>query len=110
MGIVNEEVEDGVGIGWIADDFMPTVDWKLRGDHGGAAPIAIFEDFKEIMPGGGIERLQPPVVKNEKIGAAQVAQKARMTSVAARQGKVCKEPGNTLLEELLPNLGDGMTG
>ncbi len=28
--------------------------------------------------GGGIERLQPPVVKNEKIGAAEVAQKARV--------------------------------
>ena len=73
MGIVNEAVEDGVGIGRIADDFMPTVDWKLRSDHGGTAPIAIFEDFKEIVPGGGIERLQPPVVKNEKIGAAEVS-------------------------------------
>ena len=95
---MNEAVEDGVGIGWIADDFMPTVDGKLRGDHGGAAPIAIFEDFKEIVPGGGIERLQPPVVENEKISAAEVAQKTRMTSIAARQGKVCKEPGDTLVE------------
>ena len=65
MGIVNEAVEDGVGIGRIADDFMPTIDGKLRGYHGGTASIAIFEDFKEIMPGGGIERLQPPVVKDE---------------------------------------------
>ena len=51
VGIVNEAVEDGVGIGRIANDFMPAVDGKLRGDHGGAAPIAIFEDFQEIMAG-----------------------------------------------------------
>ncbi len=85
---MNEAVEDGVGIGRIANDFMPTVDGKLRGDHGGAAPIAVFKDFKEIMPGGGIERLQSPVIQDEKIGAAQVAQKTRMTSIAARQGMV----------------------
>ena len=95
---MNEAVEDGVGIGRIADDFMPAVDGKLRGDHGRVAPIAIFEDFKEIVPGGGIERLQPPVVQDEKIGAAEVAQKARMTSIAARQGELCKEPGDTLVE------------
>ena len=95
---MNEAVEDGVGIGWIADDFVPTVDGKLRGDHGRVAPIAIFEDFQEIVPGGSIEGLQPPVVEDQKIGAAEVAQKTRMTSIAARQGKVCKEPGNPLVE------------
>ena len=95
---MNEAVENGVGIGWIANDFMPAVDGKLRRDHGGAASIAVFKDFKEIMPGGGIERLQSPVIQDEKIGAAQVAQKTRMTSISARQGKVCEEPGDALIE------------
>ena len=51
------------------------------------------------MPGGGVERLQAPVIENEQIGAAQVAQKARMASVAARQGEGLEEPRHTLVED-----------
>jgi hypothetical protein len=82
---MNETVQDCVGIGRIADDFVPSVDWKLGSNHRGAASVAFLDDFQEIVPGGGIERLQAPVIENEQIGAAQVAQKARMASVAARE-------------------------
>src|SRR6266478_5758107 len=37
VGIVNETVQDGVGIGRIADYFVPSVYWKLGGNHRGAA-------------------------------------------------------------------------
>ncbi len=52
MGIVNETVQDGVGIGRIADYFVPSVYWKLGGNHRGAASVAFLEDFQEIMSGG----------------------------------------------------------
>ena len=52
MSVMDETVQDGVGVGGIADDFVPTVDRKLGGDHRGAASVALFEDFQEIMARG----------------------------------------------------------
>jgi hypothetical protein len=99
VSVMDETVQDGVGIGRIADDFVPAVDWKLGGDHRGAATVSFFEDFQEIMPGGGIEGLEAPVIEDEQIGAAQIAQKAGMASVAMRQGEVLEEPGHALVED-----------
>src|SRR5260370_35006027 len=96
---MNERVQDGVGIGRIADDFVPTIYRKMGGNHRGTASVAFLEDFQEIVPGGGVERLQAPVIENEQIGAAQVAQKARMASVAARQAEGLEEPRHTLVED-----------
>ena len=64
MGIVNETIEDGVGIGRIADYFVPLVERELAGNHRGAASVAFLEDFQEVVPGGGVERLQAPVIEN----------------------------------------------
>ncbi len=99
MSVVNETIEDGVGIGWIADYFVPSVDRKLGGNHRGVASVAFLEDFQEIVPGGGVERLEAPVIENEQIGASQVAQKTRMASVAPRQGEGLEEPGHALIED-----------
>ena len=35
--------------------------------------IALFKDFQEIMPRGGVERLEPPIIEDEKVGSAEVA-------------------------------------
>jgi hypothetical protein len=37
MGIVDEAIEDGVGVGRVADDLMPFVDGDLTGEDGRAA-------------------------------------------------------------------------
>ena len=79
MRIVNEAIHDGVGVSGIVDDLMPTVHGKLGRDDGGASPISLLEDFEEVMPGAGVERLQPPIVEDEQVGAAEVAKDARMT-------------------------------
>ena len=73
MSVVNEAVQDGVGVGGIADDLVPAVHGKLGGNERRTSPISFLKDFEKIMPGGGVERLQPPVVENEQIGAAEVA-------------------------------------
>ena len=66
MSVVDETVQDGVGIGWIADDLVPTVDRKLGCDHCGAASIALFEDFQEIVPCGGVRAAQAPNHRGSK--------------------------------------------
>src|SRR5664279_1309689 len=99
VGIVNETVQDGVGIGRIADYFVPSVYWKLGGNHRGAASVAFLEDFQKIMPGGGVERLHAPIVEDQKVGAAEVAQKPGMATVAARQRQFLEQPGHALVED-----------
>jgi hypothetical protein len=49
MGIVNEAVQDGIGVGIVTDGVMAGRHWKLAGHDGGAAAIAIFEDLEQIL-------------------------------------------------------------
>jgi hypothetical protein len=62
VGVVDDAVEDGVGVSWIADDMVPFVDRELAGDDRGSSPMAFFEDFQQIMSCGGIERFETPIV------------------------------------------------
>jgi hypothetical protein len=50
------------------------------------------------VAGGGVERLQSPVVQNEQVGAAERTQNARMASVAARQGEFFEKLGDAVIE------------
>ena len=72
MGVMNEAIEDGIGVSRIANDFVPAVYWNLGGNHRGAASVAFFEDFQKIMAGCGVEGLQPPIIQNEQIGTAEI--------------------------------------
>ena len=58
MGVVNEAIEDGVGVGGVADDLMPGRHGKLRGDDRRPAPVSLFEDFQQIVAGAGVEGLE----------------------------------------------------
>ena len=40
------------------------------------------------MAGSGVERLQAPIIKDQKIGTAEIAQETRMATVAARQREI----------------------
>ncbi len=57
---MDDAVEDGIGLGWIADDFVPAVDGNLAGDQRGAAAIALFKDFEKVAALLGTERLEVP--------------------------------------------------
>jgi hypothetical protein len=61
MGVVNLAVEDGVGIGRVADEGMPFIDGDLAGKDRRAAAITFLEDFVEITPGAGVERFEAPI-------------------------------------------------
>ena len=44
---------------------MPAVDRQLAGDNGGAEFVAVIEDLQKVVTGGGIERLEAPIVEDE---------------------------------------------
>jgi hypothetical protein len=98
MGIVDQAIEHGVGIGGVADEGMPLVHGELAGDDGGSTTVAIFEDLQQIVAGGGIERLEAPIVKDEQIDAAEHAQHALMAAIAARQSKLGEQSRHALIE------------
>ena len=51
---MDEAVEDGVGVGWVADDVVPSVDGQLRGDHCRAAAVGIQCSLFPLVITGGL--------------------------------------------------------
>src|SRR6266567_4449695 len=91
MGVVNEAVEDGVGVGRVTDDLVPFVDRDLAGEDGRATAVAFFEDFVEIATGTGVEGIEPPIVEDEELGAVEAAHDAGVATVAASQREIGEE-------------------
>ena len=84
MGVVNETVHDGVGVGGVANHVMPGGQGKLRGDDRRSPAISLFEDFEQVVPGAGVERLEAEVVEDEQIGAAEGFDQAGMAPPSPR--------------------------
>src|SRR5438105_14824049 len=77
---------------------MPSIDRQLAGDDGGAAAVAVIEDLQKVVTGGGVERLETPIIEDEKIDAAERAQRAQMTAVATGERQIGEQPGDALIE------------
>ena len=93
--IVDEAIEDGVRVGRIADQLMPSVDRNLAGDDGRASAVAFFEDFEKVVAGGGVERLEAPVVEDQELHAGEGAQQTGIATVAAGEREVGEEDLDT---------------
>ena len=65
---MDEAVEDGVGEGRVAEQFMPLSQGKLAGDEGGARGVAVFEEFEEVAAVLGVELGEAEVVEDEEVG------------------------------------------
>ena len=60
VGVIDQAVEDGVGVGGVADQRVPLIDGKLAGYDGGAAWLADGEDRRIIALGMGSTQQSPP--------------------------------------------------
>jgi hypothetical protein len=76
MGVVDEAIENGVGVGGIADHVVPFVDRQLAGDDGRAPAVAFFQDLEKVVAGLRIEGLEAPVVEDQQLDAGQRSQQA----------------------------------
>ena len=92
MGVVDEAVEDGIGVGGITDHFMPSGDGELAGDERRAAPISVLEDFEQMVTGVAIERFEPPVVEDEEINPGNALHARSDAAVAFGQGQFVDQP------------------
>ena len=95
---MNEPIEDGVGVSWVADESMPFVDGDLAGEDGRAAPVALLEDFVEVTTRAGVERFEAPIVEDQELGTVEAAHDAGVAAVATGQGEIGKELGDAVIE------------
>ena len=99
MRVVHEAVENGVGVGGITDDLMPGGQRELRGDDRRSAAVSLLKDFKQVVTGAGVEELETEVVEDEKIGAAEGSDQARMAPVASGERQVAAEFRPAMIED-----------
>ena len=97
--VVHDAIEDGVGVGWIADQIVPFVDEDLTGDDGGSSAVAFFEDFEKVVSCCGVERFESPIVEDEQLHAAERPQDAGIAAVAAGEREIGEQLGNALVED-----------
>jgi hypothetical protein len=98
VGVVNEPVENGVGICRIANEGVPFVDGDLTGENGRATPIAFLEDLVEVTTGTRVERFEAPIVENEELDAGETAQDAGIAAITAGEREFGEELGNPLIQ------------
>ena len=85
---MHESVEDGIGEGGVADDFMPLFDWQLRGDEGRTQAMSVVEDVEQVAALLGIECREPPVIEDEEVGFGELGEVLGIGAVAASDGDV----------------------
>src|SRR3984957_751348 len=98
MGAMDDAVENGVGQGGIANDYMPAIDRDLAGDQQRSSVVAIIDDLEQIAALLGIERFRPPIVDNQQAGASNRPHQPGKPPFAAPWGKMGKRAGGALVE------------
>jgi hypothetical protein len=99
MGVVDEAVQDGVGVSGVANDLMPGRQRELGGDDRRSAAVSLLEDFEQVMTSASIERFEAEVVEDEQIGAAEGFDEARMATVASGERQVLAELRPAMIED-----------
>ena len=60
---MDEAIEDGIGVGWFADEVVPGFDWKLTSDQGRGPAMPFLDDLHEIASLTGGEAVWTEIVK-----------------------------------------------
>lgn len=69
---MHEAIEDSVGNGWVADEFVPMLDRELACHDRRAAAMAILRHLQQVALLLGSHRGKSPVVEDQKLDARQV--------------------------------------
>jgi hypothetical protein len=99
MRIVDEAIQDGVGVSGVANDLMPGRQGELGGDDRRPTAVSLLENFEQIVTGAGVDRFEAEVVENEQIGATDGFDEARMPAVASGERQVLEELWPAVIED-----------
>jgi 2-methylisocitrate lyase-like PEP mutase family enzyme len=67
VSVVNEAIQNGIGVCWIADQVEPVSNGELAGHHRRAAGVTVLEDFEEAMVSIAVERFEAPVIGDKDV-------------------------------------------
>ena len=98
MGVVDEAVQDGVGVSGIAIDLAPSRERELGGDDRRPATISLLENFEQIVTSASVEGFEAEVVEDEEIGAAEGFDQARMSPVAPGERQILAKLRPAMIE------------
>ena len=99
---MDEAVEDRIRQRRIADGLMPMLDRELAGDDGGAAAMAVFEDFQQIAALRWSEDSQAPVIEDQHIQFGDCLEHAGVTSVTSGQSEGLEEARDAVIDNAAP--------
>ena len=95
LGWVNQSIQNRVRNQTPAEISVPRAHRKLGGDDGGADLVAVFDDFKQILPflfSGGC---QSPVVQNQNLYFSKTLEEVQITAIAPSLKQREQELGHT---------------
>ena len=98
MRVVDEAIQDGVGVSRIPNNLVPGGQGELGGDDRRSAPVSLLEDFEQVVTSASIERFEAEVVEDEQIGPAERLDEPRMAAVAAGKRQVLAELRPAVIE------------
>jgi len=88
MGVVNEAIQNGIGVGRIPDQIEPACHGELAGHHGGAATVAVLEDLEQMVAGVAVERFKAPIIQDQQIDPRERLHACGDAPVAFGKGEI----------------------
>jgi len=98
VSVVDEAVEDGVGVGGVTDQAVPVGDGDLAGNQGGLASVPILEDLEEIMTSLRAERLKAPVIEDQELDRSEALEATGEAAVAVGKSELIEQLGRSDVE------------
>lgn len=92
MRVVHQAIQNGVGQGGIADDWVPFGDGQLARHQGGALVVSVFEDLEEVFALLFGQRREAPVVQEQEVRPRVGVEKSGVAPVAAGSGTKAPKP------------------
>ena len=105
MSVMDETVQDGVGVGGIADRGVPAVHRKLTGQNDGAAIVPVVDDLHEIAALGRGQVYHRPIVQNQDADSADLAHQPAHAIAEPGDGEIIEQPRQTRVQHAVPLAG-----
>lgn len=96
--VVDEAIQDGISVCWIADQVEPARHGKLAGHHRGAAAVTVLEDFEEVVASIAVERLEAPVIEDEDVHPGKALHARGDAAIALGEREVIDQPRQPCIE------------
>ncbi len=83
VGIVHEAIQDGIGVGRVTDDFVPSGQGELGCGDRRSPTVSLLKNLEKIVTGAAIEGLEAKVVHDKNLGAAEGLDETGMAPITS---------------------------